>query len=644
MARNFLLVLMMLGAAFAAPVVRADDSAPGHTPIAPGEHPRLIVRGDAAVAALREKAKTETGQAVDARIKQALKLMTKATIAGQNRDVLKEAGYRAAGHAAVYLLDDDEAAAGKSVTVALREVVQYPKTARLATVDRASRLMGLALAYDLAYDAWDDDTRQRVRAFFRSESDALLEAVGGLDTLTPRDETHAMVVGSAGVAELAMLGDHDDPDAAKRIDAIAKVVKRYLDESAGAEGFGVAGESIKQAAFASGVIPFVRADKLVRGHDLTGHPAVTQVMRPAVITTAPSAGMPVVGGRSSALDRSGLFAMSIDLAPEADRPAIAWLFERFGGQRYLGIVRPHHGLYVLNSGLMDITPAVPSGERWPTTVNATDAGLALARTGWDADADIVTLVDQGRLRILGMGARWVTLAGPHAGTWSHLPGAARLDSRFGFAPEIARKMPKVYEPQMTVAMDSMSADPEAGTATVRFTVKGHVKRLKNQIELTKRVEGKKVKEIVEIPEGGEFAGQRVVGVDYSGRSGAPAVIVVADTLEGAGQAPRHWTLNLGARTQDDKFAVDGNTFAVTIEGVTFRGTVFGGDDLKLAATSNPPYANLLTATTGQSSVLVVMTVSQGDPPQVAAKGDGVGRTVTVGGASYRLADGVIVFD
>jgi len=626
-----------------ASVSGADVPADIHTPVAAGEHPRLIVRGGAAVAELRAQAQTEYGKKVDERLKQALKLMTKATIAGQNRDVLKEAGYRAAGHGAVYLLDQDAEAGAESAKVAVREVVKYPMTARLETVDRASRLMGLALAYDLAYDAWDQDTRDRARRFLRSESDELLGKVGGMDRIKPGDETQAMVVCSAGVADLAMLHDHDDPGAAKRLDAIAGYVERYLNEAVGVEGFGVAGEAARQAAFASGILPLVRADKLVRGRDLTTHPAVTQVMRPAILGTAPSAGMPVVGGTSSALDRSGLFAMATDLAPEADRPAIAWLFGQLGGERYLGVVRPHHGLYMLVSGLGDVEPAIPQGERWPTAVSAPKAGVALARTAWDADADLVTLLDHGRLRILGLGARWATFAGPHAGTWSHLPGAAGLDNRFGFSPEPGRKMPKVYQPSMSVTMDSMSADPAAGTTTARYTIEGTVKRLKAQITITEKDGNKKVEKVIDIPEGGDFAGQRVVGIDYSGRSGAAAVIVVADTLDGGGQAPRHWSLNLGYKTPDDKFAVNGNTFAVTIGGVTFRGTVFGGDDLELAATSNPPYANLFTATTRQPSVLVVMTLSRGDAPAVKAQGDGIQRTVTVGGASYQLADGKIVF-
>ncbi len=614
----------------------------GHQPIAPGEHPRLIVRGEAEVEALRTKAQTPWGVSVVDRTQQALKLMTKSSIVGQNQQVLKEAGYRAAGHAAVYLLEGTEEEADAARKVALGEVMGYPLIDRLPTIDRASRLMGLALAYDMAYPAWDGDTRDQVRAFMRAESDKLLERVGGLgvDKLNTRDHTQAVVVGSVGLAELAMLGDTDDADAPARLAAIETFIHHYLDTAVASEGFGVGGEAVKQAAFASGILPFVRAHKLVMGRDLTTHEAVATVLRPAVLMTVPNAGMPVVGGFSAAVDRSGIFAMSTELAPEQDRPVIAWLFEALGGERYLGVVRPHHGLYMLGSGLDTLTAAPPAGERWPTVLQSQAAGVVVARTGWMGDDDLAAVFDHGRARLIGRGARWLTFAARDAAAYSHAPGAARLDNQFGFSHEWVRGQ-AVYKPQMTTTLDNMHADPDARTATARFTLKGSVQRTKEQIKVRARGEdGKTHEQTIDIPVGGDFAGQRVVGIDYSGRSGAPAAIYMADTITGGGQAPRFWTMHLGYGTDAGKFTLDANTFTHTIGGQTLTGTIIYPVDAVFEGTANPPYANFVTIRTTSESVRVMLTLTDAEPPAVKTGNDG---TVRVGNATYRLHEGQIIF-
>lgn len=637
----------------------------GHVPVAAGEHPRLLLRGSKAVEVVRAAAKTDWGRQVDARMRQSLKLMALATRTGQNRVVLKEAGYRAAGHATVYLLEGDQAAADEAWNTLDRELIRYPSMLlqRLQPLDRASRLMGAALAYDMAYEGWSEDRRQQARAFLRKESDALLAQVDGIGAFDAGSELHAMVVGSAGVADLAMVADLDDAGAEKRLAAIEAVVIRYLEESVGEEGFGVAGEAVKQAAFASGLIPFLRANRLVRGRDLVSHPAVGQVLRPAVFTTVAKVGMPVVGGYSSSEDRSGLFGAAGDRVPEDQRPQLAWLFEVLGGRDYLGVVRPHQGLDMLTSDLGTLAAAAPGGEAWPRMVVSDGAGVVVMRSGWEGPDDLVTLLDDGRLRITGMGARWVTFPGPHVGIYSHERGTAGLDNRFGFSrlwapppPPVVEtadgkkakpakvKPAKVFDPSMSVGMGRMAWDDEARSGSAVYSVSGEVRRTKPKLVIRrKRPKPDEPKEdVFEVPDGGRFSGKRVVGVDYSGRSGVPGLWVLADRIDGAPKHRRHWVLNLGYVDRESRPQVDGNTFTQTLGDLTLTGTIVHPADATFLVSAAPPVFNVVSVQTLDPSVVVVLTLGRGTAPKVS--GGGAGQPIRVGKVTCRVSDDAIVFE
>ena len=86
------------------------------------------------------------------------------------------------------------------------------------------------------------------------------------------------------------------------------------------------------------------------------------------------------------------------------RPAVAWLFREVGGGTYHGVVRPHQALYMLGSGLGDIEPASP-GRDWARFLCSDRAKLGLFRSRWQDQNDIVAMLHDGALRILGMGAR-----------------------------------------------------------------------------------------------------------------------------------------------------------------------------------------------------------------------------------------------
>ncbi len=606
---------------------------PGHDPIEPGEHPRLIVRKGEEQATVLKTARGEWGRNVVYRLNQSLKLMAKATITGRNRDVIKEAGYKAAGQGAVYTLEGSAAAAAAARKTVLTEVIAFPMKSSLPVMDRISRLHGTAIAYDLCYDAWNETTRATVRVFMRSESQALLKRAGGTAALRTAAPEPVAAYATAGLAELAMLRDAgDDPAARKRIDGCEQAVIDYLRDSVDDRGFGIHGESVKQAAFASGILPFVYANRLVRGRDLIGHPAVSAVMVPMVYQTVPAVGMAIIGPGTVAKNRSGLFAMAARFVPEHERPAVAWLFHKVGGDAYYGVVRPHQALYMLGSGLDRIEAAAP-GEDWPWFIRSDQVTLGVFRTRWQDADDIVAILHDGAVRILGMGARWVSRRGLHANRWSDDPGVGAMENVLGFHT-------RMYRTSVERTVSRFKATDAAGLGSITVTVKGRADRITSSVTMKKKIGGTKVEVNVPVPPAGAFEGVRAFGVDYTGLSGVPALFALVDTLTGAGEAPRQWVLHAGYRC---RFTVEGSTFTITSGDATLCGTAVFPKDLVFAGESHPPYTNFIHAETTSPHVHVIMTLQRGAAPAVSAPAGGLAGTVKVGERGIGFSDNTIVF-
>jgi hypothetical protein len=157
-------------------------------------------------------------------------------------------------------------------------------------------------------------------------------------------------------------------------------------------------------------------------------------------------------------------------------------------------------------------------------------------------------------------------------------------------------------------------------------------------------------------------GLRSIAVDYTGRSGAPCLMVIADKLSGG--KSKVWTWQLGDEPRD-KGAPPGNLKDTQVEGNTF--TIRKADGAVLRATFVAPVGAKLTAevrkeamvgrggsTGGQTlprpipgvfaqgpqgtegDFLVVVTVGRGEPPAVKVQGAGLTAKVVVGQQAIRF--------
>ena len=163
-----------------------------------------------------------------------------------------------------------------------------------------------------------------------------------------------------------------------------------------------------------------------------------------------------------------------------------------------------------------------------------------------------------------------------------------------------------------------------------------------------------------------ITGMRSVGVDYSGRCGAPCLFVVVDKITGGKRKVWTWQVDSADRkrrkgdpTNPDLTTVDDNTFTVRHEdGAVLRGTFMAPQDVRVTAGVREttmiggagssagkklerPILGVFAE--GGDDYFCVVTVGRGDPPKVALQGHGLDATVAVGRQTVRFDGEKIVF-
>jgi hypothetical protein len=238
--------------------------------IQPGEHPRLLFR-KSDLPALRKKADTPEGQTIIAKLKYLLdgangrkmpSIYSKAQDAyslGKNKNfTLDSVGVYTFGHIVgyglLYQLTGDKHYADlgrKSFELALAG--QRDKDDRYSWVApggglRAGPVLGwYAVGYDLCYDGWDEETREKFGKAIENYDAGIArrdnKAPINLETLTsgtmpPKSNHYGMQIGGAALALMAI---KDEPWADnRRIDSLLKISEKSMIRNV-TEGFGDGG-------------------------------------------------------------------------------------------------------------------------------------------------------------------------------------------------------------------------------------------------------------------------------------------------------------------------------------------------------------------------------------------------------------------
>jgi len=196
--------------------------------VGPGEHPRLLFRkGD--VARLRAKAETPAGRKIVARLRELVDRERNGFGYFLPRAEAYLEAVWAAGHGLLYQLTGDRVHAERARHLAVNGM--FAPVARLGNWAYVHKLMGVALAYDLLYDAWDEDFRETVMVFLERNIRHIATFERGASPLglgdqllfasddgegwhlpcrfpeSAADPDFAQFRAAAGLAALALLGD-----------------------------------------------------------------------------------------------------------------------------------------------------------------------------------------------------------------------------------------------------------------------------------------------------------------------------------------------------------------------------------------------------------------------------------------------------
>ncbi|MGC9453874.1 MAG: HEAT repeat domain-containing protein [Phycisphaerae bacterium] len=347
-----------------------------------------------------------------------------------------------------------------------------------------------------------------------------------------------------------------------------------------------------------------------------------------------------------------------NFTPEEYKPALLWLWNEMAGvdaddpESYANLFEDQSLQNVIytfvnypldaETGKSSIEPVHPH-EAFPRTWQATDKGLYVFRNQWRDTEDIVLQVyanelmskghgqpDAGGIRLHGLGHDW-TADTPGKGTpyrW--------LQNVVVIPPDIGMRRRSGRVTHWEAAEDG------SGSVT---------------IDMNLVYSGKTGHDAMGIwppdpPQPGQVSGLRAVAADFSGKSGAPAMFVIVDKIEGGPQ--RAWLWNTAGVASGDTFTItrgDASLRAVFVapEGVDVRndGTIDvpatdeDADPGDIETVSVPVVAK---AEPGQS-YFVVMTMQEGEAPEVVVEsGEGLDAVVLVGRRRIRFDGEKIIIE
>ncbi|MGD0900248.1 MAG: hypothetical protein ABR915_20640, partial [Thermoguttaceae bacterium] len=401
-----------------------------HKPLVPGEHPRLIFRKHD-LAELRRRMGTPEGQAIMAMLAARSPLREVAQVSDRH------SSWMAANFGALWQLTGQKDAPRKAREILASEVIGKPMPHDRKDIHHASRLLGIALAYDLCYDAWDEEFRQLLAEYIQV---AALELGSGMyegfamdaKVFDPDPARHrnASRMACAGLAALAVLGDTDTAgQPLAEVDRLARLAERqvlhYLRAGITQSGVSPEGATYKDFALANGVLQFLQASRVARGRDLT---AANRMLLAGNVLAArlEEGGKCDFGLASISIQASGLWPIGLGSVPRDLLPAMRWCFDRdvgLAGKQHFGCAYPYQAAYVLANYPFDL-PAKSPAEALPLVAPDNMHGHFLLRNRWqDAGDAMVELylnlqsnpplrlktgdLTTGVLNVSGFGETWI---------------------------------------------------------------------------------------------------------------------------------------------------------------------------------------------------------------------------------------------
>jgi len=319
----------------------------------------------------------------------------------------------------------------------------------------------VAVAYDLCYDGWDKDFRQKVAKAIQDydsggggEWDK--EQEGGITlrkmVLQPRhgpgSNHFGAVIGGSGLAVLAILNDPgvDTKELEKYRNVLELQLVRSLSAGWGDGGYFKEGWGASRVGTQSSLLSFMQALRNVVGHDYLNverpnASAITMIPRSMMLlgppayfpyrsNMNPSYGGPDLGkeSKNETITKGGYFSEGFGAIKEEQKPALLWTYEKTFNPTNEGVldlkVYPHRSMLALvNWPTFEGIEAKSSAEFMPLTSRDSLYEYFVFRNRFQDKNDIVTtvLIEQPRgtkprsTMVWGLGGLRLNLTEPQKG-------------------------------------------------------------------------------------------------------------------------------------------------------------------------------------------------------------------------------------
>jgi len=418
---------------------------------------------------------------------------------------------------------------------------------------------------------------------------------------------------------------------------------------------------------------YAAAHRAVFGYDVSPkHEMADLLPRKMFVHAYPSEGKPVAQEINSTPNAPPeLFAALFPLVREKHRPAVLWGWRRHAGAAADGFPEAVLGGDPVRAFLhypLGANPKPPAGIL-PLTWQAPTFGFYAFRNGWSGGDDFITQVflkahpiggwngpNAGTFRVRGLGHVWAD--GPtdrNRHRWEE--SVVMLPENPEINASACGRLTHIQTMDDGSGIISMNLDDVYASRTK--TARGKGSRLYERYGGIRR-------DNAFVDTG--IHGVRSIGIDYSGLSGAPCLLAVADRIRGGGRKVWVWQLHNpggkkgekadGGASDVDRTRTHANRFTVTQpDGATLSGTFVTGQQ-PVAKVRRTTMKGRAGSSAGKAldrpihgvfveddagDFLVVVTIQRGDAPQVRVQGKGPNAAVSVGKRTVRFDGEKIVF-
>jgi hypothetical protein len=417
----------------------------------------------------------------------------------------------------------------------------------------AEDVAALAMAFDLSSSLWTGDRANDVRDYLKTSAVRLAALGGGIETdgtvfgadrllgmpSGAADYRLAVMRAAAGMAALAV-GDPADPVWRDVETAAARTVGRVLRHGVGDRGAGNGNNGFAEVV--ERVYPFVQAYRRARGVDLAARTGVEWTALMGAVTGG------LCFNRGPAYASGAWLAAALPLARPEHQSGLAAFAVMHG-------CRPPDPVRALLA-VANLPERVPEGavvERLPRVARDHRMGVAALRGGWDSNRDFVVIHEMGgdnvlsaaarhNFSVFGLGREWVARARADAGDLGW-PVHERQNVVVIHPPEpFEAQIVPTYPAHFT---ETWFRPDGSGSVGGHASIGGFL--LGSEIPSLYTVKGRIPVENPDVKAWSDLRGcgsWRTVGVDYSGASGAEALLLVVDGVPYAA-GPRSWELDLG---------------------------------------------------------------------------------------------------